>query len=252
MVVSTSAPGGAIGFGKAIQVSSGSGVPIISHNGFDQNIAGSDMLEVPADVVFTANATAPTRLPTLENIGSLDMDWGRWDNVDLKVESTRSGNLADGQTTNDVNWVVFKPASMAGLTGKYRYGNGSDIAIAGIDETGASLKGGVFEFDVNLAGGTDAISNGLLQINDSSNTSWRVTFNGDISGSYATMTDISGTFNGSTSVTGAIGGAFVSGSGTTPDFIGGFSLKAVTGGDFVQGMTVLNNETCFSCNVTSP
>ncbi|MES2605941.1 MAG: hypothetical protein V4603_13470, partial [Pseudomonadota bacterium] len=186
-----------------------------------------------------------------QNIGSLDMDWGRWDNADLKVEATRSGNSADGITTNDVQWVVFKRANMAGLTGTYRYGNGSDVPISGIDSTGGSLKGGTIEFDVNLAGGVDAISNGLLQVFDSSNTTWRVTFNGDISSGFATMTDITGTYNSTGSVTGAIGGAFVEtiAGSSTPDFISGFSLQS--GGNFVQGMTLLNNETCFSCTINT-
>jgi hypothetical protein len=60
------------------------------------------------------------------------------------------------------------------------------------------------------------------------------------------MTDISGTLNGAGSLSGAMGGVFTTGSGTQPDFVGGFSLKADSGG-FVQGVTLLNNRDCFSC-----
>jgi hypothetical protein len=232
-----------------VQVSSGSGIPIISHNGFGQVITGSDMLEVPADVVISTLTSASTGLPTLQNIGGLDLDWGRWDNVQLDVVATRSGNPADGATTNDVEWAVFKPANMASLTGTFRYGNGSDVPISGVDQTGASLKGGVLEFIVNLAGGPDSISNGLLQVFDSNNATWRVTFNGNISGAFATMTDITGTYATTNSVTGAIGGVFT-GTTSTPDFVAGFSLQS--GSNFVQGITLLNNETCFSCIITGP
>jgi hypothetical protein len=137
---------------------------------------------------------------------------------------------------------------MASLSGTYRYGTSSDITITGIDDTGNQLKGGVLEFDINLVGGTDSISNGLLQIFDSRNSTWRATFNGDVQGAFAKMTDISGSYNGAGFLTGSMAGAFI-GTGTTPDFIAGFALQS--GGLFIQGITVLGNENCFSCSPTT-
>ena len=123
-----------------------------------------------------------------------------------------------------------------------RYGNNSNVAITGIDETGGALKGGVIEFDVDF--GTDLISNGTMLIYDSSNTTWSVTFDGNVHGAFATMSNVTGTFGGTDTVTGAIGGAFT-GTTTTPDFVSGFSLKS--GSSFVQGMSLLDNENCFTC-----
>ena len=252
MLVSTNASGGSVAYGKALRTNGSSSVPVLSHNGFGQDIAASTLLKVPADVVITTAGTASTGPAQALNVGGLELDWGRWDNIQIEVKANLTTTSA--VPANDIEWAVFRPANMASLNGTYRYGTDSRIPLRGTDDTGTALRGGLIEFDVNLAGGPDAISNGLLQVFDSRNSTWRVTFNGDIQGPYARMTDISGTFGGSGFVTGAIGGVFVTtpagGIANTPDFITGFSLQS--GSNFVQGFGLMNNETCISCSVSLP
>jgi hypothetical protein len=233
-----------IAFGKALRTTNGTNIPTISHNGFGLAITSSNLLAVPAGVVLSATAN----VASTQNVGGLELDWGRWDDGALDVKSNTTANAAS-PPGKDLDWAVFKPANMASLSGTFRYGTTSDITITGIDDTGNALKGGLIEFDVNLAGGVDAISNGLLQIFDSRNSTWRATFNGDVQGAFAKMTDISGSYNNTGFLTGAIGGAFI-GTGTTPDFLTGFALQ--NGGLFIQGITVLNNENCFSCAAPPP
>lgn len=225
-----------IAFGKALRAT----IPTLSHNGFGLVITSSNLLKNPADVVLIAGSNTTST----QNVGNLELDWGRWDDGALAVQTNTSVNPAS-PPGKDIDWAVFKPANMASLSGTYRYSTNSDITITGIDDTGNALKGGLIEFDVNLAGGTDAISNGLLQIFDSRNSTWRATFNGDVMGAFAKMTDISGSYNGTGFITGSIGGAFM-GTGTTPDFITGFALQ--NGSLFIQGITVMANENCFSCS----
>lgn len=240
--MSTDASGGSIAYGKAVQGSgSGAGIPVLSHNGFGQAITSSSLLAVPSTVVISTAAGASTGAPTLQNVGTLDLDWGRWDNAQIEVKNGASNAIPP----NDVEWAVFKPSTMTGLaSGTIRYGNNSSVPISGIDQTGNSLKNGVIEFDITFGLTTDAISNGSLQVFDSANIAWKVTFNGDISGAYAKMTDISGTRDAVGSVTGVIGGVFT-GTTTTPDFVGGFALKS--GSNFIQGISLMNNENCFNC-----
>jgi hypothetical protein len=258
MLVSTGAAGGDIAFGKAKQGSNGGeGVPVISHNGFGQANTDADALKVPAKVVLTTADNASTGAPTMQNVGGIaDLDWGRWDNVQLAVKSNQLATPGDARPPQDLMWAVFKPVA-APTTGTFRYGNNAAVPISGVDSSGGALRGGSIEFDIDFAGGVDAISNGSIVIFDSSNATWSATFNGDITtrtigavtGTSATMTDISGTLNGAGSLTGAMGGVFTTGAGPQPDFVGGFSLKADSGG-FVQGITLLNDRDCFSCAVT--
>lgn len=225
-----------IAFGKALRTT----IPTLSHNGFGLAITSSNLLKTPADVVFSAGSNAAAT----QSVGTLELDWGRWDDGVLSVQTNTTANPAS-PTGKDIDWAVFKPANMASLSGTYRYSTNSDITITGIDDTGNALKGGLIEFNVNLAGGTDAISNGLLQVFDSRNSTWRATFNGDVQGAFAKMTDISGSYNGTGFITGSIGGAFM-GTGTAPAFISGFALQ--NGGLFVQGINVLvPDQNCLSC-----
>ena len=246
MLVSTNAAGGSIAYGKAIQVSSGAGVPIISHNGFGQAVTGIASLTVPPAVVLTTTTSASSGPPTLQDVGGLDLDWGRWDHTQLNALSNTLTPSSNAFPTHDVEWAVFQPANMASLTGTYRYGTSSGVPISGIDDIGGHLRGGTVEFDVNLGGGVDAISNGLLRVFDSRNSTWSVTFNGDVTGAFATMKDITGTLNSAGNVTGAIGGVFT-GTGPKPAFVSGFSLQS--GGSFVQGITLLNGTNCLSCTL---
>lgn len=247
-MVSTNASGGSIAYGKAIQGSgSGAGVPTLSHNGFGKSVSDPDLLQIDADYVITTGASASSGPPVLQNVGGLDLDWGRWDHVqiDEKVGSAAHESATAG--TEWLHWAVFKPANMASTTGTVHYGNNSVTPLIGVDESGGALHGGVIEFDVDFDGG--AITNGSMVLFDSANDTWNVTFDGHVHDSFAQMTNVSGTFGGTASVTGVIGGAFVD-TGTTnatPDFITGFSLQS--GSSFVQGMSLLNNEDCFTCEV---
>jgi hypothetical protein len=238
LLVSTGASGGNMALGKALQGSgSGAGAPTISFNGF-----GSNSLTIPASNVITTVTGASTALPTLQNVGGLDLDWGRWD--DVQIES-KHGTVT---LTKDVMWAVFIPtATMPSPTGTaVRYGNNSTVPINGIDDTGGALRSGVIEFDVTFGQTVDAISNGSMVVFDSRNLSWNITFNGDLSGPYVKMTDVTGTFNTTGNVTGTMAGAFT-GTGLTPDFVTGFSLTS--GSNFIQGTSLLNNEDCFTCAV---
>jgi hypothetical protein len=231
-----------IAFGRAIP-GSASTAALITHNGFGLAIDNPNLLAAQAVAVLTtANnaSTAPSTGPALQG---LELTWGRWNKTQIQIRTNPANNTTDAAPNANMEWAVFKPANMAGLTGTFRYGNSSLLASSSIDQTGAELLGGIVEFDVNLAGGPFSISNGLLQIFDSTNATWRVTFNGTLNGAFATMTDIIGFF-GTAPVTGSLGGVFI-GTGTTPDFVGGFSLQS--GFNFVQGIALLDNENCFSC-----
>ncbi len=264
MLVSSGSVGGDIAFGKAVQVTADA-TPVLSHNGFgkdisDSGVAPADLETIPAAVVLV-NTSPTAGLPTKTNIsGGLQLDWGRWNLANVSVESTTltpTTNAIPGRTrcntstsaNCDVLWAVFQPRAVADMNGSVlgRFGNNSSVPIHGFDDAGLALLGGIFEFDVDLSSGPDAISSGLLTIFDSANATWRATFNGDIEGAYATMTDIVGTFSGGEGpITGSIGGAFT-GATATPHFVGGFALQH--GSHFVQGISVLNPDDCFSCTL---
>jgi hypothetical protein len=231
-----------IGGGKALQGSgAGAGVPTISFNANSDITNQTALFAIPATNVITTVSGASTGAPTLQNVGGLDLDWGRWD--DAQIES-KVGTIT---LTSDVLWAVFIPTATMPATGTLiRYGNNSIVPINGVDDTGGALRSGVIEFDVTFGQTLDAITNGSLVVFDSRNASWNVRFNGDVHGSLVEMTDVAGTFNGSGNVFGDIGGAFT-GSGPTPDFVMGFSLES--GSNFIQGMSLLNNENCFTCAV---
>jgi hypothetical protein len=248
MLVSTDASSGqSIAYGKAIPNNSGT-IPAISENGFGQDISSGTLLtaNVPTTVVLTTTAGASSGPATSQNIGGLNVSWGRWDKTQMQTLPTNNAALIP---INDLNWALFIPTVAMPANGTYRYATDSSIGINGIDHTGNALRGGVIEFNVNFAGGVDAISNGLLQVFDSRNATWRVTFNGNIVGAFATMTDITGTVSvpGASSLgnvtSGAIGGVFT-GTGPTPAFVNGFSIKS--GSEFIQGMTLLNKTTCIT------
>ena len=185
----------------------------------------------------------------MQDVGGLDLDWGRWD--DVQIES-KVGTVT---LTRDVQWAVFKPTLTMPTTGTLiRYGNNSTTPFSGIDDTGSALRSGVIEFDVTFGQTVDAIRNGSLKVFDSRNATWNVTFNGDLHGAFVRMTDVTGTYtntsNAVSNVTAsAIGGVFT-GTTSTPDFVMGFSLKAGT--SFIQGTSLLNNETCFNCALAAP
>jgi hypothetical protein len=254
-MVSTNAAGGHLAYGKALQGSSnGAGTPTLSHGGFGEATTATNFLLASSAKVIV---TATSGTPTLQDIGGLDLDWGRWNQTQLDVVSTTL-STTDAKPANDTLWAVFKPANMSSLTGTHRYGNNSSVPINGSDHSDGNLNGGVIEFDIDFGASTDAISNGSLTVYDSNNDTWRATFNGDINhrtvgditGTFATMTDISGTYKGTQPITdGAFGGAFTN-TTSAPAFVGGFSLKANDSGGgavFVQGMTVLNSSNCFTC-----
>lgn len=240
--MSSNGSGGSLTGGKALQGSgSGAGVPTISFNANSVITNQTALFAIPATNVITTVTGASSGLPTHQNVGGLDLDWGRWD--DVQVES-KVGTIT---LTNDVQWAVFIPTASMPVTGTLiRYGNNSIVPIVGIDDTGSALRSGTIEFDVTFGQTIDAISNGSLIVFDSRNATWNVTFSGDLHGSLVEMTDITGTFNSAGSVAGDIGGAFT-GATSTPDFVMGFTLQS--GSNFIQGMSLLNNENCFTCAV---
>jgi hypothetical protein len=128
------------------------------------------------------------------------------------------------------------PADLADLSGTVNYASGGNFV--GTDGTGAALQNVEMSFEVNLGGGSGAISNGRLVVQDSQQGMWSAGFQGDITNASATMTNVHGT-HGANPLTGAIQGVFT-GTGALPDFVTGFVLQS--GSSSVQGLTVLKNE----------
>jgi hypothetical protein len=123
------------------------------------------------------------------------------------------------------SWAGLNPVDIADLSGRVSYSGGSFL---GIDQSGVALKSVSMSFQVNLAGGAGAISNGSLAIIDSKDSPWNVGFSGNLDNSSATFTNIQGDFGSGGNkidITGDITGVFL-GSSQDPDFAAGFSLGA--------------------------
>jgi hypothetical protein len=132
--------------------------------------------------------------------------------------------------------AVLIPAAMADLSGTVNYASAG--TFAGLDGSGAPLEKVDMSFDVNLAGGPGAITNGQLRVLDSHQGVWSAGFQGNVSSASAIMTNVNGTHDASP-LTGSIQGIFT-GTGTLPDFVTGFVLQS--GSNSVQGITVLSSD----------
>ena len=122
---------------------------------------------------------------------------------------------------------------MANLSGTVNYA--SSGTFAGTDATGSALRDVSMAFDVNLAGGPGAITNGRLRVLDSHQDAWNAAFDGNVANASVIMTNVTGTY-ANQPLTGAIQGVFT-GTGARPDFISGFVLQSE--GASVQGITEL-------------
>lgn len=218
-------------FGRARRSMQSGDAPILSWDKADTDLT-PDLAITPKTIARSADNRGPHANGF--NIDGLELDWGRWDNTEILLDESPLNPTRINAPDTDIEWAVFKPADMSSKTGKASY---RASQFNGQAENGGAISEVKLDFDVNLAGGTNAISNGQLRIVEGNTSNWTVSFSGDVSGAYATMKDISGTFTGTgTSQTvdqANMRGAFV-GTGSTPDFVTGFVLQSRT--DSVQGL----------------
>jgi hypothetical protein len=171
----------------------------------------------------------------LLNPNSLVLDWGVWDDASMVAQNSIQRIIGLFFNT-DAEHAVVVPANMASLSGTVNYASAG--TFAGVDGSGASLEKVDMSFDVNLAGGPGAISNGQLLVLDSQHGVWSAGFQGNVTNASATMTNVHGTHDANP-LAGSIQGIFT-GTGTLPDFITGFVLQS--GSSSVQGLTVLSSD----------
>jgi hypothetical protein len=171
----------------------------------------------------------------LLNPGSFVSDWGVWDTATPVAQTSIQRIISIFFNSSDEHTMLI-PAAMADLSGTVNYASGGHFA--GVDGTGAALQNVEMSFDVNLAGGTGAISNGQLVVLDGQQGVWHAGFQGDVMNASASMTNVRGTYNANP-LAGSIQGMFT-GTGALPDFVTGFVLQS--GSSSVQGLTVLTSE----------
>ncbi len=171
----------------------------------------------------------------LLNPGVLVSDWGVWDTASPVAQNNVQRIIGLFFNSGDEHTMLI-PADMADLSGTVNYA--SDGNFAGTDDTGAALQNVEISFDIDLAGGPGAISNGQLLVVDGQQGMWAAGFQGNVTNAAATMTNVHGTHNANP-LAGSIQGVFT-GTGALPDFVTGFVLQS--GGSYVQGMTVLKGE----------
>jgi hypothetical protein len=171
----------------------------------------------------------------LLNPGSLVSDWGVWDSASPVAPNSIQRIISLFFNSGDEQTLLI-PADMADLSGTVNYASAG--SFAGTDGSGAALQSVDMSFNVNLAGGPGAISNGQLLVLDSQHGVWRAGFQGDVANASAIMTNVHGTHDANP-LAGSIQGVFT-GTGTLPDFVTGFVLQS--GSSSVQGLTVLKSE----------
>jgi len=218
-------------FGRARRSLQSGDAPILSWDKADTDLT-PDLAVTPKTIARSANNRGPHANGF--NINGLELDWGRWDNTEVLLDENALNPTRISAPGTDIEWAIFKPADMSSKTGRASY---TASQFTGQAENGGAISQVKMDFDVNLAGGTNAISNGQLRVVEGNTSNWSVSFSGDVSGAYATMNGISGTFTG-TGISQTVDqanmrGAFV-GTGSTPDFLTGFVLQSRT--DSVQGL----------------
>jgi hypothetical protein len=224
-------PENGILFGRARRSMQSGDAPILSWDKADTDLK-PDLAVTPKTIARSADNRGPHANGF--SIDGMELDWGRWDNTEVLLDESPLNPTRISAPGTDIEWAVFKPADMSSKTGRASY---TVSRFTGQAENGGAISEIKMDFDVNLAGGTSAISNGQLRVVEGNTSNWSVTFSGDVAGAYATMKGISGTFTGTgisqTVDQASMRGAFV-GTGSTPDFLTGFVLQSRT--DSVQGL----------------
>jgi hypothetical protein len=167
------------------------------------------------------------------------LGWGAWDSAPF-VALQDDHALLPGTLTSDGYSVVTRPANIADLAGTVSYRSAQST---GVDASGAALRQVAMAFDLDLAGGPGAISNGQLLVLDNSHGLWRAAFAGEMTNAAAVMTNITGSSGTGAPLSGSIQSVFT-GTGMLPDFYTGFVLRA--GDSFVKGFTILTPD-CHAC-----
>jgi hypothetical protein len=234
-----------LAWGKAAD-DDGDTIPTLTHNGINQSITTGDFLAVPADEVISPYDNVESQVtPINSSVDDFDVSWGIWDHNDIRVfvDTANPNTLSSNAPTRNVTWGIVAPAALADLTGQVSYigsaSCGTSANCIGLDSAGNDILNVDMSFMVDFSQSVGAISDGTLQVGTGPLGTWAVTFDGDVQGVFAQMkniaddTAVSGAVTG---VTGNIGGVFTGTGGS--GFVGAFDLHS--GSDFVQGMTLIN------------
>ncbi len=157
--------------------------------------------------------------------GSAYVSWGKW-NGNIDVLTTPNDPTASFSENHNFYWLSAEAASLSSLRGEAQFSTSGEH-LGDINGQAITQLNG--QFDVNFD--TGAISNGSLSFgHDSSN--WNMTYDGNVRGANATMTNVQGNINGAgvcqQCVQGDIQGIFAR---PGNQFVGGFQLQGGTAAD---------------------